>query len=1104
MSIRTRIGQFILLLLTAMLLCAGAAAESLPESSHPYESDLDRTWTYTHPEEVPGVWVTFSQDTEFEDDCDFFYITGADGVHQQYTGTQLSGKTLYVTGDSFTLRLVTDGSENKYGFSIAGIAAQLEAGDEAFTIDSSGVITSYAGYSENLVVPDVIDDIEVIGIGSNVFRNNYTLCSISLPDSVTSIGDYAFSNCTGLSGIKLPQNLTSIGAGAFSSCSSLYSIGLPEGLTSIGSGAFTYCTSLNGIRLPESLTSIGSSAFYRCRAIREVYVSSLEQWLSLSFDAEDTNPLGNADNGFLYIGDELATDITIPDGITSIGDYAFYNCTTLRRLHLPESLTSIGDDAFSSCENVEEVYAASLESWLGITYGRNFSHPLSSTQVLTPKLYLDNQLAINVEIPETITQIGDYAFSNCRTLKRITLPEGLTIIGSHAFAQCKNLESINVPQSLTHVGSYAFSSCSSLTGGITLPEGITSIDSYAFSGCSKLTSVDILGCQTSISEASFSGCTSLKSVSMKSVRHPSVPHWGGITSIGKYAFRNCSSLESISLPEDVTSIDVSAFEGCSSLESIRLPEILTSIGYSSFQDCSSLSSVILPKNLTGIEPYAFYRCSGLSSINLPESLTSIGSFAFGYCSSLSKVYLPGEKAPTYNFSSHFSTGVTVYCHEGSAVETWAKEKGYTCKYIDQAEPDVLLLSADTELYPDETLKLQVQTFPKAASDYNIVWQCTDSKVVSVENGELTALSEGTATVTASCGVVRDSIVITVLPVTTPKFMALPENVQIDIDEVLTIPVQTSPLPASEYDIAWESSMPDVATVENGTLTPCGIGTTTITVSCGSKSDSMTVTVYKALKSFDLSAEELWITHDEASYLYIQNILPEDATDYTFTYNSSDSNLLWVYEGGLHPYDFGDAVVTVLSSNGIKRECLVHICAPVTAIEFSKATEVVSMGRQTQLLASVTSGAQKLTNKLVTFSSSDDNVATVDANGIVTPISPGTVTITVTAASGITAQCSVTINPSDTIFLPAALTAIEDEAFVGMNMEIAILQDKVETIGSRAFAECSRLTLVHMPDSVKTIAEDAFEGSKNVRFLCESDNEAAAYAKTHEIPYSIAE
>ena len=210
--------------------------------------------------------------------------------------------------------------------------------------------------------------------------------------------------------------------------------------------------------------------------------------------------------------------IVIEDGVTSIGDYAFWNCTGLTSISIPNNVTSIGSSAFESC----------------------------------------SQLA-SIEIPSSVTSIGDYAFSGCSGLTSVNIPEDVTSIGERVFMNCSQLASIEIPKSVTSIGKYAFSGCSGLTS-ITILGGVTSIGDFAFSSCSQLASIEIPSSVTSIGNSAFWNCTGLTSIT--------IPN--RVTSIGNFAFRYCRSLASITIPDSVTSIGVVAFDSCTNLKTISL------------------------------------------------------------------------------------------------------------------------------------------------------------------------------------------------------------------------------------------------------------------------------------------------------------------------------------------------------------------------------------------------------------------------------------------------------------------------------------------------------------------------------------------------------
>ena len=209
-------------------------------------------------------------------------------------------------------------------------------------------------------------------------------------------------------------------------------------------------------------------------------------------------------------------------------------------------------------------------------------------------------------VPDSVTNIGDYAFSDCRSLTDIVIPDGVTSIGDYAFSGCRSLSSVVIPDSVTSIGDWAFNGCKSLAD-IVIPSSVTSIGDYAFEGCSALTSIVI-------------------------------PN--GVTSIGDCAFANCSSLTDIVIPDGVTGIGKFAFDGCSSLSSLVIPDSVSCIGGSAFKNCSSLSSLVIPDSVTSIGNYAFAYCKSLTDIVIPNSVTSIGDNAFRHCSSLSSLVIP--------------------------------------------------------------------------------------------------------------------------------------------------------------------------------------------------------------------------------------------------------------------------------------------------------------------------------------------------------------------------------------------------------------------------------------------------------------------------------
>ena len=573
--------------------------------------------------------------------------------------------------------------------------------DEGFIRDAqieNGVLIKYKGKAKEVVIPS-----SVTSIGPGAFYDCSSLTSISIPDSVTSIGDSAFYGCSSLAAMTvdsnnkvyrsenncvierktntlvagcknsvIPSSVTSIGDKAFYGCSSLTSITIPASVTSIGEWAFSGCSSLTSITIPDSVTSIGDEAFDGCASLSSMTVDRNNKVYR-----SENNCIIERKTNTLVAG---CKNSVIPSSVTSIGDSAFDGCSSLTSITIPDSVTSIGDSAFFGCYSLKTVYYQGSEAqWKKIQiYDTTIKECkiifFTPSQTSNSKSYQDEDFirdaqikngvlikykgkAKEVVIPSSVTSIGEWAFSGCKSLTSLTIPDSVTSIGEWAFSGCASLSSMTVdrnnkvyrsennciierktntlvagcknsviPSSVTSIGDSAFRGCSSLTS-ITIPDSVTSIGNGAFSFCSSLTSIIIPESVKSIGALAFFKCSSLTSITIPD----------SVTSIGEYAFQCCKSLTSITIPDSVTNIGKCAFSNCSSLTSISIPASVTSIGRWAFNKCSSLTSITIPDSVTSIGMWAFFDCSSLTSVSIPASVTSIGWWAFDGCSSLSSM-----------------------------------------------------------------------------------------------------------------------------------------------------------------------------------------------------------------------------------------------------------------------------------------------------------------------------------------------------------------------------------------------------------------------------------------------------------------------------------
>ena len=474
-----------------------------------------------------------------------------------------------------------------------------------------------------------------------------SVCYAGKTYSITGIGENAFSGCTGITSVTIPSSVKWIGEKAFSSCFALTSISIPNSVISIGYSAFLNCKALTGITISSSITTIPDAMFEGCVNL---------------------------------------TNIIIPDQVTTIGVDAFKNCTALTSVHLGNHVSRISKDAFYNCKNLVDIsFPASVEYIAG--------YALHNTKWFA-----------NQEGEDGVVYAGSVAYSS-KTLSQgtwITLKEGTKSISGRAFSESNTsihrLAGITIPNTVTSIGEYAFTGCR--ISEIELPTSLESIEACAFEKTS-LSKVEIPNSVKFIGRDAFAGTSWFS-------KQPD-----GVVYAGNFALGYKGQMsDRLSLREGTIAIVDEAFSEWN-MTSIDFPHSLIYIGEYAFKDCKYLSEVIIPDAVTTIATDAFYNCYGIKNLSLGQSVTAIGGGAFAYCKELTKLMIPNSVTTIGNGAFYFCDGI-IDLTIGTGVEsmdhafnncsnikrlTWNARNCFFSEYHD--EPNVPTRNLESLVFGDQ-------------------------------------------------------------------------------------------------------------------------------------------------------------------------------------------------------------------------------------------------------------------------------------------------------------------------------------------------------------------------------------------------------------------
>ena len=994
-----------------------------------------------------------------------------------------------------------------------------------YTLDDANraTITGYSGNATALYIPDEIDGHEVVAIGDRAFQNRTDLRTVMIPDSVEKIEFEAFYNCINLKIVDLSSNLTTIGYDVFGNCKSISKIEIPKSLkkfdgtwgrgTNLSYGAFGGCSNLKTvnfeagstivcaalfmgcdgieeIELPDTITEIGDSAFKSCKNLNKVIIP--ESVTKIDGDAfaecsglidikmhEGINTIGSR---AFYKCDRLL-DIVIPDSVEKIEFEAFRGCDKLENIKLSENLTIVGYGVFGDCKSISKIeIPKSLKKFDG-TWGRgtNLSYGAfggcsnlktvnfeAGSTIVCAALFMGCDGIEEIELPDTITEIGDSAFKSCKNLNKVIIPESVTKIDGDAFAECSGLIDIKMHEGINTIGSRAFYKCDRLLD-IVIPDSVEKIEFEAFRGCDKLENIKLSENLTIVGYGVFGDCKSISKIEIPKSLKKFDGTWGRGTNLSYGAFGGCSNLKTVNFEAGSTIVCAALFMGCDGIEEIELSDTITEIGDSAFKNCKNLDRITMNNGIEILESSAFEDCFSLTTINIPNTVKAISNSTFQDCTSLTEVHLSSilkeipastfsgcKKLTTINFPSTLTTiGNSAFsgCESlpeailPSGVEKIESNAFKNCKALKKAAvPDTVSSIGSSAFYGCEALtditlgsklkKIESQTFygcivlPSIVIPYNVT-TIGDSAFVNCTKLTQITVPRNTTSIASNAFSYPKKMTMygpsdcyaqtyasgKGIKYVTQDIHAI--SVSLDITEKTTERYDDFQLTATIAPlnftgaVVWTSSNEEVATVsDTGYVEICGVGTAVITVTAGNVKAACKITVPQLIDWIEFDEDEIELKAGE-TYQLKPYISPSDATNKKLKYTSSDTKVAEVSASGLvTAKSEGEAKIRAAATDGSDEYAVCYVTvtgkAKVTGITLDRTSAEVKRGEKLTLNATVS--PSYASNKKVVWKSANTKIATVDANGSVTAKAPGRTKITVTSSenSSYQASCTVTV------------------------------------------------------------------------------------------------
>ena len=818
-------------------------------------------------------------------------------------------------------------------------------------------ITRYDGKETDIELPAEIGGFPVKVISREAFCNSRYITSVVIPENVSEIGKYAFSGCIGLSSVTFPSSLRNVREGAFYGCRSLNEAGFSEGLTKIGSFAFYGCIHLKTAVFPSTLRGIGDSSFEGCGMLENVsFGNRLEKV---------------GDNAFL--GCRSIESVELP-GIKELGAGAFMKCASLKNAALQNGISEIRPDTFRKCTELEKV-----------------------------------------ELGNGVNKIDVSAFEGCSLLRDFPELDSLNEIASVAFKDCSSLKTVRIGKSVGNIGVGAFSGCTSLSRFIVSEEN----ESYSeMNGC--LYSKD--GTRLILCPPGIKGTLKLAD---------------GVSEIGDYAAVGCTGLSKAELNEGLGIVGQGAFLGCTDIVSFSLPDSLEKIG-------SAAAGVYLSDGTIRKASYVrFFASEGSAAEKYcTDRELTVSRYDSSLCVSSERVVLCEGKTFTLTcgFASQrkgdvswssadesvvrVSDGKLTAVAEGGTEVTAAADgfEPWVTKVI-VVSPDDIGTSKEKKF---ETRRIYSGESEELSSVFSLIidpifasnrfWYSSSPAVATVTNdGKVTAHGHGTANITCLMpDGSENNVLVTVTDKPTELVLTAPDD-ELIIGQSAAVIGRFTPSFSTDT-IKWSSDDESIAMVdEKGTVTAISQGKCSITAEAESGlRTSVTITCVIPAESISLDRETRDVFQGKQFNLKVAAV-PEDSKQ-KIIWTSSDPNVASVNsKGKVTGRSFGSAVISAETAGGLRAECTVNVMTHAEELTLDVKKLTINCGSTSKLNSIVRPSYSPETTEKCSWNSTNEKVATVDENGMVTAVGPGKCIINCRTGGDLISKCQVYVRlPAESV------------------------------------------------------------------------------------------